>query len=118
MAFYRDIYTGELKERPASSVGREILYVEEIPACLRRGRGSDNPWSRPWVSATLGVANLAQIPEYNEAAKKYAGPGVSFDQQGNIVCESRAARNRALKWMGKIDYSGGYGDYTSTKRAA
>lgn len=117
MAFFRDLFTGELKERPNSSVGRELLYVEEIPASMQQERTA-KPYSRPWVCTALGVANPAQIGEYNEAAKKFAGSGVGFDQQGRLVCDSRAARNRALKWMGKIDYSGGFGDHTGTSRAA
>lgn len=117
MAFKRDLFTGELVEVESSGEGRQVIYREEIPASMTQEK-TCNPWSRPWRCTSLGVANPDQIPEFNEAAKKFAGPGVYYDTQGRLVCESRGARNRALAMLGKVDYDGGYGDRTESRRAA
>jgi hypothetical protein len=126
MGMRRNFITGEWEEFEDGSLGGtwvhhngEVVRAEEVPRKLRtKSSRSAICAKRPWVSKSLGVANPDQIPAYAAAAKKHAGPGVTFDKQGNLVCDSRGARNRALAWLGKVDYDGGYGDRTESKRAA
>jgi hypothetical protein len=69
----------------------------------------------PWESESLAVP-IEQAAEFTEAARKFAGPGVSYEPDGKgyakLRCESKGARNRALQWLGKVDRDGGFGDYT------
>jgi hypothetical protein len=70
---------------------------------------------RPWRSMTMALENPAQIKEFNEAAQKFAGPGVRYEMdkgEAVLVCDSKSARNRALRWLNKIDRDAGYGDHT------
>lgn len=108
MGLRRHFITGEWEEYEDTGAHELIVYEGKAEKTSR----SSICAKRPWVSESLGVSNPDQIGQYSKAAAKFAGPGVSYDKQGRLVCDSRAARNRALKWLRKVDYDGGYGDFT------
>jgi len=111
-SFYRDIFTGELKERESSPTGGEFIGSTTIPEGSVQGR-ANSPWSRPWVSTSLAVP-IEQTAAFNEAARR-AGTGAYYKPNpktgyADLVCETRGARKRELRSRGKIDYDGMYGD--------
>lgn len=104
----RDLFTGEWVEEPTCVGGRQILARgKAIENKKNKGKGA---YDRPWISQTLGVANPEQIGQFNEAAKAYGGGFYFRPSDGAIVCESRGARNNALRFFNKIDMDAGYGD--------
>jgi hypothetical protein len=69
-----------------------------------------NSEKRPWVSNSLGV-HPRQVKDANEAARKQ-GSRHHYNEKGQAVAHSQAARNDAMKMQNSVDYEGGYGDHT------
>jgi hypothetical protein len=112
VAFKRDLFTGKLVETEDSPRGREVIFREEIPPCRDQTPVGCNPYRRPWVSEALALSNPAQYKQFNQAMRDQGiNPGAYYRPDGMLVCESRAARNDALRFNHKIDRDGGYGDH-------
>jgi hypothetical protein len=66
--------------------------------------------ANPMESQSIGV-HRTQVKEFNEMYKKAGIVGAMHKENGNLVLESRKARNEVLKLRGCRDNDAGYGDY-------
>ena len=67
--------------------------------------------SRPWVSDNCRV-HPEFVQQANAELKHRGVQNAMFDERGRAVAHSQTGRNEILKYMGFIDKSGGYRDYT------
>lgn len=65
---------------------------------------------KPFISHSLGV-HPSQIKATLEQVKREGGR-FTFNEGGFVVAESKAGHNDALKFFGKVNPDGGFGDYT------
>ncbi len=113
MAFYRDLFTGELTERSESGAGRQIIARIEPEGAVSDRCGS--PWSRPWRSTVMSVP-IAQMQQFNEDARKH-GTGARYEPDPRMpsyarcVCDTRRSRALEMKRRNYKDRQAGYGDY-------
>lgn len=108
--FVRNWFSGELEEKPSECEnGRKVIARIEHPMGEQRGRAQTAyTAARPWKCKSLAV-HADQSVEFNEAAKA-AGTGAFYTKTGELVCESREARNRELARRGYGDGDAGFGD--------
>ena len=66
--------------------------------------------ANPLESTSIGV-HRSQVAEFNKMYKDAGIVGAMHKENGNLVLESRKARNEVLKLRGCRDNDAGYGDY-------
>jgi hypothetical protein len=66
--------------------------------------------ANPLESQSIGV-HRSQVQEFNEMYRDAGIVGAMHKENGNLVMESRQARNEVLKLRGCRDNDAGYGDY-------
>lgn len=127
--FKRDIFSGELVEQDFNDPPEGYVWVDtgankrlvslNPPNAPQR---SGSVWGRPWKSRNaLALENPNQIGQFNQALKD-AGVSGAYYQMEKVAgrdtavlnCESRSARNGAMKLMNCFDKDGGYRDYTGS----
>lgn len=109
MPFYRPLFgDGELVERKQETEGRVVLA--KTSDCDKGPQASRYAWRKPQVSWALGLENPAQFAEFNEALASQGVTGAYYRKDGAAVIESRAARNRLMRFWNAFDADAGYGD--------
>jgi hypothetical protein len=94
--------------------GRRFRYdpetdqVVEVAEDIPRGTMGVAQW--PLESRSAGCMR-AQVEEFNRDLEAAGITGARHKENGDLVIESRQARNQVLKHRGIIDQDGGYGDY-------
>lgn len=113
MSFYRDIFTGELVERPASEGGRQIIARTSVPEGAVQTVTGRSPWWKDRVCRPISIApehaTPARIAQENESAQKH-GTGVWYDKSGVAHVPTRRSRAREFARLGRQDNDAGYGD--------
>lgn len=67
--------------------------------------------SNPWVSDNCRI-HPSQVKEANRELREHGVVNAGFDEKGRAVAHSKKGRNGILKYMGFVDKSGGFNDWT------
>jgi hypothetical protein len=98
MGLYRDIFTGELKERPDCPAGREIIYIEPIYYNPTR---AGSPWDRGTDHVDRGMslqpeqATPERIARENEECRHH-NTGAYYTPDGLCHMPTRGSRRREM----------------------
>jgi hypothetical protein len=100
--FKRDLFTGELIEEPLTGEGRVLIGRIEPPEGAVDSRHCA-PWSRDWVSRSMGV-HPSEVPTMNEEARRH-NTGAHYREDGSLVCSTRKSRKLEVERRGFYDAS-------------
>lgn len=95
MSFYRDLFTGKLRKRPASEPGIIATIASDIPGSKRTG----SPWWKdnhcPAMDLMPEHATPERIAKENAAARKH-GTGAEYSPEGKCYLPTRRSRFREM----------------------
>jgi hypothetical protein len=69
--------------------------------------------ANPWHSSNARI-HPDYVKEANEDLRKRGVVNAGFDNDGRAIAHSQKGRNEILKYLGYVDKSGGYNDYTGS----
>jgi len=122
MRFVRDLFSGELVERPSEGGGRQVIFRGAEPKHYRPRRLGAPRYERICKGLSLKPedATPERIEQENADAQKF-GTGCWFDSNGECHTSTRGSQNREMRRQtirnrerqqpGLMNLDAGFGDY-------
>ena len=115
MAFVRDLFSGELVERPESGQGRQLLFVGALPygdATVGAKRRKKAWHNRVNLAMSIKPEDVTaeRVDAENELARKH-GTGAFYDDRGRCHTEGRDIESKEMRRRGFQNNDAGFSDY-------